>query len=176
MVTISEIIENVVDSLPQVTIGTNNYTIRFFEGILDDVKEQINTYKKINEMPYPCVWLIHDFQYLEELNRYSFTNLTLYFLIDTEGSFQAPERLETRINPYLIPIKDQLIRGLKLSGVFVSNVRPKKLTFLGNPNAGVSTNNSKTNSRIFADYLDGLQLIIDISYEFNLKLTCYEFR
>lgn len=182
MVTIAEILKNVIEGFPPLVIGSKSLTIRFFDGVLDDVKEQINTYKKVNSMPYPCIWLIRDFAQLEESNRVTITNLQLIALIDTENSYQTPERLENRINPYLVPIANDVIKGLKLSGVYVSNVNKTKLTFLGNPNAGVPSTNSSTNARttttkkLFADYMDGLKISINVSYDFNLNTVCYEFR
>lgn len=176
MVTISEILKMVVESLPPITIGSNDYTINFFDGVLDDAKEQMNTYKKVNEMPYPCIWLIREFDQLEEDNRVQFTNLVLIALIDTENSYQTPERLDDRINPYLIPIIDDLVKGLRLSGVYVDNKRIRKLTSLNSASSGVNSNNSKANSRIFADYLDGARVTINASYSIDLKTVCYEFR
>lgn len=173
MVTISEILRTIVQNLDPITIGEKEFTIQFFEGVLDDAKEQMNTYKKANIMPYPCIWLIRDFPELDQSNRITVTGLQLIFLIDTENSLQAPERLDNTINPYLIPLKDDVITELQKAGCYIENKTFTKLTFLGNQNANIPSNNSKSNSRIFADYLDGLKLVVNLSYQKQLNLVCY---
>lgn len=173
MVTISEILRTVITSLEPIVIGENSYTVQFYEGILSDAKEQMNTYKKANLMPYPCVWLIRDFPELDQNNRITVTGLQLIFLIDTQNSYQAPERLDNTINPYLIPLKDNVINGLQSAGCYIENKVFTKLTHLGNQNANIQAANSKTNSKIFADYLDGLKLVINLSYQKQLNLVCY---
>ena len=128
-------------------------------------------------MPYPAVWLIRDYDESETGAMITLSGIQLIILIDTEGSYQAPERLKNRINPYLLPLKNQIIRGLRLSGVFVTDPRVhRKLTYLGSSNTGTSSNNSQTNARIFADYLDGLKLVINVSFYKTLNLKCYGFR
>lgn len=181
MVTLSEIFNTVVDSLPVVTIGGNDYKVNFFEGILSDVKEQMNNYKKVNSGVYPCIWLLRDLSSEVATHRINNTGLTVAFLIDTESSYQTPERLNNRINPVLLPIVDNLIKGLKRAGVFITPYQLRELTHLGNPNAeitssNVSTNSNKNTSKIFADWLDGVKIDINTSYEKTLKLTCYEYR
>lgn len=181
MVTLSEIFITVVDSLPLVNIGGTDYKVNFFEGILSDVKEQMNNYKKINSGVYPCIWLLRDFSYQVTTNRINNTGLTLVFLIDTESSYQTPERLNNRINPVLLPIVDNCIRGLKRAGVYISPYDVKDLTSLGNPNADITTGTSNqarqaASNKVFADWLDGVKVDINTSYEKTLKLTCYEYR
>lgn len=177
VVDFGEILRTVVESLPPVTIGSKDYAVQFFEGILDDAKEQMNTYKENNIMPYPAVWLLRDYDESETGSVITLSNIQLILLIDTEGSYQAPERLETRIDPYLLPLKNNVIRGLMLAGVLVTSPRIlRKLTFLGSANTGTTSNNSNTNSRIFSDYLDGLKVTINASFYKTLNLNCYGFR
>lgn len=177
MVDFGQILRIVVESLPPVLIGSKEFTVQFFEGILDDAKEQMNTYKKVNLMPYPAVWLIRDYDESQTGNLISLSGIQIIMLIDTEGSYQAPERIDSRIDPYLLPLKNKVIRGLMRSGVFVQNPKVyRKLSFLGSSSTGTNSGNAQGNSRIFADYLDGLKLTIDVSYYSTLNLNCYGFR
>lgn len=173
MVDIGEILNVCVSKLDPININGTDYPVQFFEGILSDAKEQMNTYKSNNEMPYPAIWLIRDFDENENVLTNDITALKLVLLIDTEGSYRAPERLENRINPYLQPLKNSILKELKKAGVFCGLPTVRKLTFLGNPNAGIASNNPTTNSKIFSDYLDGLQITFDVSYLITLNLDCY---
>lgn len=175
MVAIHDILKIIVNSLPPLDIEGTEYPIYFFDGILDDAKEQINKRKAAGLFPYPCVWLLRDFMEVKDKNRVKINSLRINLLIDTKNDYQTPERLQTRIDPYLILVKKQLVNGLKKAGVLVETESTTRLTFLGSPSTDAASKNTRINSRIFGDYLDGVQLLTNVSYQCDLKLTCYEY-
>lgn len=173
MVKIGDIVQTCVSKLDPVSINGVAYPVQFFQGVLSDVNEQINAYKAGNLKPYPAVWLLRDLKQIENASTVTINQFTLVLILDTEGSYRAPERLKNRIDPYLTPLKDALIKQLKLAGVFCSRPEVWDLTFLGNPNAAISAKNPQGNSKLFSDYLDGIKIVFNVSYQINLNLECY---
>lgn len=166
---VSKVSKNITCKLQEVNKNIKGvfYEHGHYVEILNTLSNAENSPTRFDKK-YPLIALIEDIRYRTSPNGFKEANFDLIICYNTIDMAVSQDRYKEVINPILIPIYDELIRQIGLSGKFANYTFPHDM--ITRPYYGVEqqkgngTNANRGN--IFTDMLDAIEIR-------NMRLNLY---